>query len=148
MPLLRGEGGVSGITINGLDTDTLLRMKSTPLLNHLSTELATNKGLQKEAAQKLDSNVIFEVTDKAGDHEWWGLDAKKGDTVGLTKLNEKSPGDISIRIDDLNLRKLIRGKQTAQRLYMSGKLKIKGNVMKAAYIEKLLKFAAPEKAKL
>lgn len=130
-----------------------MTLKSTAKLENLSRNLADNNTLAEEAAKKLDSNVSFDVFNKKGEKVKWILYAKKGKKVELTKLGNSDSqsaeeSDIRIRISDLNLIKLIRGKQSAQRLFMAGKLKIKGNVLKAAYIEKLLKYAGQEKAKL
>ncbi len=130
-----------------------MTLKSTAKLENLSRNLADNNTLAEEAAKKLDSNVSFDVFNKKGEKVKWILYAKKGKKVELTKLGNSDSqsaeeSDIRIRVSDLNLIKLIRGKQSAQRLFMAGKLKIKGNVLKAAYIEKLLKYAGQEKAKL
>lgn len=42
-------------------------------------------------------------------------------------------------LSDVDWAKLISGKANAQKLFMSGKLKIKGDVMKATKIEPILK---------
>ncbi|QPG73896.1 hypothetical protein FOA43_001211 [Brettanomyces nanus] len=126
-----------------------MTLKSSTQLENLAEQLSQNQSLSKDTAKNLDSNVSFEVFNKKGEKEFWRLNAKKGEKVILKKASgDADEADIRIRIDDLNLRKLIRGKQSAQRLFMTGKLKIKGNVMKAAYIEKLLKFAGPQGSKL
>jgi putative sterol carrier protein len=49
---------------------------------------------------------------------------------------------------DADFQKLIEGKAQAQRLFMSGKLKVKGDVMKATKVEVVLKNAKPPQAKL
>jgi putative sterol carrier protein len=43
---------------------------------------------------------------------------------------------------------LVSGKANAQRLFMGGKLKVKGDVMKATKMEPILKKAQGAKAKL
>ena len=50
-------------------------------------------------------------------------------------------------MSDSDFGNLVAGKGNAQKLFMSGKLKIKGNVMKATKIEPILK-KAQTKAKL
>ena len=50
-------------------------------------------------------------------------------------------------MDDAQFAKLIDGKANAQKLYMGGKLKVKGDVMKATKMEPILK-KAQSKAKL
>ncbi|GMG22248.1 unnamed protein product [Ambrosiozyma monospora] len=132
---------------------TKISFRSEPLLNQLSKTLDSNQSLRKEAIQSLSSKISFEVTTKknGGSSQFWLLDAENDGN--LKHIAEPPSSDdesigIRIKITDPDLRKLIAGKTSAQRLFMTGKLKIKGNVMKAAYIEKLLKFASPVKSKL
>lgn len=46
---------------------------------------------------------------------------------------------VTLILSDVEWAKLISGKANAQKLFMSGKLKIKGDVMKATKIEPILK---------
>jgi len=55
--------------------------------------------------------------------------------------------DVTLSLSDENFGKLVAGKTKAQSLFMSGKLKIKGNVMKATKMEPILA-KAQTKAKL
>lgn len=57
------------------------------------------------------------------------------------------PATVTLNLSDENFQKLIDGKAKAQQLFMSGKLKIKGNMMKATKMEPILK-KAQNKAKL
>jgi putative sterol carrier protein len=54
---------------------------------------------------------------------------------------------VNLILSDDQFSKLISGKANAQKLYMSGKLKVKGDVMKATKMEPILK-KAQNKAKL
>jgi putative sterol carrier protein len=54
---------------------------------------------------------------------------------------------VTLILSDDDFAKLISGKANAQKLFMSGKLKIKGDVMKATRMEPILK-KAQTKAKL
>jgi hypothetical protein len=54
---------------------------------------------------------------------------------------------VNLILSDDQFSKLISGKANAQKLYMSGKLKVKGDVMKATKMEPILK-KAQSKAKL
>ena len=56
-----------------------------------------------------------------------------------TTANLILPVTLSLSDDDFG--KLVAGKTQAQRLFMSGKLKVKGNVMKATKMEPILKKA-------
>lgn len=54
---------------------------------------------------------------------------------------------VELRLSDEDFGKLVMGKAKAQGLFMSGKLKIKGNIMKAAKLEPILN-KSRSKAKL
>ncbi len=56
-------------------------------------------------------------------------------------------GTVTLKLSDVDFAKLISGKANAQKLFMSGKLKITGNVMNATKMEPILK-KAQTKAKL
>lgn len=54
---------------------------------------------------------------------------------------------VTLSLSDDDFGKLVAGKANAQRLFMGGKLKVKGDVMKATKMEPILK-RAQTKAKL
>ena len=54
---------------------------------------------------------------------------------------------VTLNLSDADFQSLVTGKANAQRLFMGGKLKIKGNIMKATKMEPVLK-KAQGKAKL
>lgn len=54
---------------------------------------------------------------------------------------------VTLSLSDEDFGKMVAGKTQAQRLFMSGKLKIKGDIMKATKMEPVLK-KAQTKAKL
>ena len=54
---------------------------------------------------------------------------------------------VTLSLSDADFEKLVTGKAKAQQLFMAGKLKIKGNIMKATKMEPILK-KAQTKAKL
>lgn len=54
---------------------------------------------------------------------------------------------VTLSLSDADFGNLVAGKGNAQRLFMAGKLKIKGNVMKATKLDPILK-KAQTKAKL
>lgn len=54
---------------------------------------------------------------------------------------------VTLSLSEADFQSLVTGKGNAQRLFMSGKLKIKGNVMKATKLDPILK-QAQTKAKL
>jgi putative sterol carrier protein len=54
---------------------------------------------------------------------------------------------VTLSLSDDDFGKLVAGKANAQKLFMAGKLKVKGDVMKATKMEPILK-KAQTKAKL
>ncbi len=132
----------------GETSDTMSQFKSEKYLEKLSELLGHNESLREETVKSLGSVVSFEVTNKKSKgSQYWVLDSKnKGELNKSERPVEDA--EIQIKIADADLRRLINGKSSAQKLFMGGKLKIKGNIMKAASVEKLLKFVGPQKAKL
>jgi len=54
---------------------------------------------------------------------------------------------VTIVVSDVDFGKLVQGKQKAQNLFMQGKLKIRGDIMKATRLDPILQ-KAQTKAKL
>ncbi|KAL7622817.1 hypothetical protein AAE478_006496 [Parahypoxylon ruwenzoriense] len=111
---------------------------------------AINDSLQSSEADRKDAikqgNAVFAFTlkNKAGETESWHIDLKEKGAVG-TGLGTKPTVTLSLSDEDFG--KLVAGQANAQRLFMSGKLKIKGDVMKATKMQPILQKAQP-KAKL
>lgn len=62
-------------------------------------------------------------------------------------MSDIARGIVTMILSDAEFGKLVEGKSNAQKLFMSGKLKVKGDVMKATKLEPILK-KAQNKAKL
>ncbi|KAI0137858.1 sterol-binding-like protein [Hypoxylon sp. NC0597] len=111
---------------------------------------AINEALNASDADRKDAikqgNAIFAFTlkNKAGETESWHIDLKEKGAVG-TGLGTKPTVTLSLSDEDFS--KLVSGQANAQRLFMSGKLKIKGDVMKATKLQPILQ-KAQTKAKL
>lgn len=127
-----------------------MSFKSSPLFEQISKAFEENKSLREEQIKKVNSTFAFDIKNKQGETKVWLLDLKstgKVSEIDSKQLEEKKP-DIVIKVNDLDFKKLALGKSNPQKLFMSGKLKIKGNVMKAASIQQVLQAAQPPKAKL
>ncbi|KAI5858216.1 sterol-binding-like protein [Durotheca rogersii] len=111
---------------------------------------AINDSLQSSEADRQDAikqgNAVFAFTLKnaAGETESWHIDLKEKGTVGAG-LGSKPTVTLSLSDEDFG--KLVAGQANAQRLFMSGKLKVKGDVMKATKMQPILQ-KAQTKAKL
>ncbi|KAI0179332.1 sterol-binding-like protein [Hypoxylon sp. FL1284] len=111
---------------------------------------AINSALQSSEADRKDAikqgNAVFAFTlkNKAGETESWHIDLKEKGTVGSGTGNKPT---VTLSLSDEDFGKLVSGQANAQRLFMSGKLKIKGDVMKATKMQPILG-KAQTKAKL
>jgi multifunctional beta-oxidation protein len=114
---------------------------------------ATSPADKAAKLKKANGVFQFDVTNDSGKTESWTIDAKNDGTI---KKGTATKPDCTIILKDNDLVALASGKGSAQSLFMryeldtwerliaSGKLKIKGNMMKAVSIGDLI---APPKAK-
>jgi len=102
----------------------------------------------KKAAVKQGGAIFaFQIKNSAGEEKTWYADLKETGNIGEGAAPSGKKADVTLVLSDENFQKLVAGQANAQKLFMSGKLKVKGNVMKATKLEPILKKAQP-KAKL
>ncbi|ODQ66034.1 sterol-binding-like protein [Nadsonia fulvescens var. elongata DSM 6958] len=111
----------------------------------IKEQLGSDEVFKKKAIKQVNCIVAFNLKNKEGDTSSWFIDLKKSGEIGQGATASAGPADVSLNLSDEHFSQLVNGKANAQKLFMSGKLKVKGNVMKAAGIEGVLKQA---KAKL
>lgn len=82
------------------------------------------------------------MKNKDGKDQAWLLDLKN---EGSIKKVEGAPpkADVELILKDVDFVKLAEGKANGQKLFMNGKLKVKGNLMKATAIESVFKQLDP-----
>ncbi|RMZ87815.1 hypothetical protein DV736_g4954, partial [Chaetothyriales sp. CBS 134916] len=102
---------------------------------------------QKDAVRQGQGIFAFKLKNTAGQEAAWHLDLKETGTVGKGEAPSGKKADVTLSLSDENFANLVSGKANAQQLFMSGKLKIKGNVMKASKMQPVLA-KAQTKAKL
>lgn len=104
--------------------------------------------LKTKSIDKVQALTVITLRNNKGQTKSWLLDFKKEGDV--KKLDGKPPkADIQLILSDKDFVKLVNQEANPQQLFMSGKLKIKGNIMKAASIEPFLRSVDPRaKAKL
>ncbi|KAI1178113.1 SCP2 sterol-binding domain-containing protein [Nemania sp. FL0916] len=110
----------------------------------INSALSSSDADRKDAIKQGNAVFAFTLKNKAGETESWHIDLKEKGTVG-TGLGTKPNVTLSLSDDDFG--KLVTGGANAQRLFMSGKLKIKGDIMKATKLDPIMK-KAQNKAKL
>ncbi|KAF2189268.1 putative lipid transfer protein [Zopfia rhizophila CBS 207.26] len=106
----------------------------------IASSLANDEAGRKDAIKK--GQAIFAFQLKNGDkQESWHIDLKETGTVGRGDAPDGKKANVTLVLSDKDFEQLIAGKANAQKLFMSGKLKVRGDVMKATKMEPILKKA-------
>ncbi|KAI9837102.1 MAG: hypothetical protein M1819_000753 [Sarea resinae] len=113
----------------------------------INTSLSSDDADRKDAIKKGKAIFAFTIKNKEGQTESWYIDLKEKGVVGKGLAPDGKKNDVTLSLSDDDFAKLVSGKANAQKLFMSGKLKVKGDVMKATKMEPILK-KAQTKAKL
>jgi len=119
---------------------------SSAAFDAISDALSTDAE-RKDAVKQGQSIFAFNLKNAQSQEQAWYIDLKETGKVGKGPAPEGKKADVTLNLSDENFQKLIDGKTKAQQLFMGGKLKIKGNMMKATKMEPILK-KAQSKAKL
>ncbi|KAI9742281.1 MAG: hypothetical protein M1818_004181 [Claussenomyces sp. TS43310] len=111
----------------------------------INSALTSDDAERKNAIKQ--GNAVFALTlkNKAGETESWNIDLKKKGDVGKGAGDEPT---VTLSLSDDDFGKLVSGKANAQRLFMAGKLKVKGDVMKATKLESVFAKIRPPASKL
>ncbi|KAL2919179.1 hypothetical protein HK105_201454 [Polyrhizophydium stewartii] len=117
--------------------------KSSAVFEQIKAGLGSAPARQ-EAMKKANAVFVFEVKNAQGKEQAWTLDLKNAGSVTLGTPSGKA--DITILISDDTFVDLAQGKVNGQRLFMSGKIKIKGNMMLATRLDSILKTSGPAAA--
>ncbi|KAF7155127.1 hypothetical protein CNMCM5623_006554 [Aspergillus felis] len=113
----------------------------------INSALQSDEAERKEAIKNAKAIVAFNLKNASGQEDSWYLDLKDKGVVGKGAAPAGGKADVTLSLSDADFASLVSGKANAQRLFMGGKLKIKGNIMKATKMEPVLK-KAQSKAKL
>lgn len=84
----------------------------------------------RKAAIKTGNGIFGFTLKNSGKEESWHIDLKETGTVGRGVAPEGKKPAVTLVLNDSEFAKLVAGKANAQKLFMSGKLKVKGDVMK------------------
>ncbi|ETS81865.1 hypothetical protein PFICI_06867 [Pestalotiopsis fici W106-1] len=120
------------------------KFPSSAAFEAINAVLSSSEADKKDAIKQGNAVFAFTLKNKAGETESWNIDLKQTGTVGKGLGNKPT---VTLSLSDEDFGKLVAGQANAQRLFMSGKLKVKGDVMKATKMEPILK-KAQTKAKL
>lgn len=97
--------------------------------------------IKKKAISGVKAVIVITLKNKEGKEQSWVLDLKKEGKVSKADTPPKS--DVQLLLKDADFVKLASGKANGQKLFMNGKLKVKGNMMKATAIESVFKSIDP-----
>ncbi|KAJ5871264.1 uncharacterized protein N7529_003617 [Penicillium soppii] len=107
----------------------------------INQTLQANEADRKDALDKAKAIFAFNLKNASGEEAAWYLDLKNKGEVGQGSAPQGAKADVTLTLSDSDFAQLVAGKANAQRLFMGGKLKIKGNIMKATKMEPILKKA-------
>ncbi|KAI9887304.1 MAG: hypothetical protein M1823_000898 [Watsoniomyces obsoletus] len=96
---------------------------------------------RKAALKQANAVFAFTLKNKDGQTATWYIDLKETGEVGKGEAPAGKKADVTMTLSESDFGQLVEGKANAQKLFMNGGLKIKGNMMKAAKIEPVLKKA-------
>lgn len=113
------------------------------LFDFMKSVVDDDPSLRKKSIGKVNAVCVITLKSKENNKsQSWVLDFKKDGTVA--KVDGKPPkNDIHLFLSDKDFTKLVNNEANPQKLFMAGKLKIKGNIMKAASIEPFLREVDP-----
>lgn len=114
--------------------------EASPFLQQLADGLADEQ-LRKKAISGVKASIVFTLKSKDGKEQSWFMDLK--DKGSIAKVDKPPKNDVQLLLKDADFVKLANGKANGQKLFMNGKLKIKGNMMKATSIETVFKSLDP-----
>lgn len=155
------ESSQFGLTLLGGLTD---KFPASAFFETMNGALQSSEADKKQAMDMGKGIYAFTLKNAAGETDSWHIDLKNEGKVGKG-VGEKPDGmfmipfailsshltmlgtTVTLSLSEADFQSLVTGKGNAQRLFMSGKLKIKGNVMKATKLDPILK-QAQTKAKL
>ncbi|KAK5096462.1 hypothetical protein LTR70_001635 [Exophiala xenobiotica] len=104
----------------------------------INNALTSSPSDQKDAIKKGQAIFAFKLKNNAGKEQTWHIDLKNSGTVARGDAPPGKKADVTLSLSDEDFGKMVAGKTKAQSLFMSGKLKVKGNVMKATKLEPVL----------
>jgi putative sterol carrier protein len=107
----------------------------------MNSVLTSNPEIKAKSLKQANAVIVFNLKNKAGKTASWTLDAKK---EGKVARGAATTFDVSLTVSDDHFGQLVDGKANPQKLFMSGKLKVKGNIMKASALEGVLKATRSE----
>jgi putative sterol carrier protein len=92
-----------------------------------------------DAIKKGGAIFAFTLKNPSGAQESWHIDLKDSGRAGKGTAPDGKKSAVTMSLSDADFGKLVKGEVNAQKMFMSGKLKVKGDVMKATKMEPIFK---------
>ncbi|KAJ6440442.1 SCP-2 sterol transfer family protein [Purpureocillium lavendulum] len=122
------------------------KFPSSVAFDAIASALDSSAEDRKDAIKQGNAVFAFTLKNKAGETESWHIDLKE---TGKVATGTGAKPTVTLSLSEEDFGNLVQGKANAQRLFMSGKLKIKGDIMKATKLDPIMKKAQNSgKAKL
>jgi putative sterol carrier protein len=99
----------------------------------------TSSSEREDAIKKGGAIFAFTLKNSTGAQESWHIDLKESGKAGKGTAPDGKKSAVTMSLSDADFEKLVKGEANAQKLFMSGKLKVKGDVMKATKMEPIFK---------
>jgi (3R)-3-hydroxyacyl-CoA dehydrogenase / 3a,7a,12a-trihydroxy-5b-cholest-24-enoyl-CoA hydratase / enoyl-CoA hydratase 2 len=122
--------------------DVILPPPPAATLGSADVFVAMRDTIQKNADLVSKVGTIFQFHLKSPDASWY-VDLKNG--AGAVMAGS-TPADVTLELSDEDFLAMVNGKADAQKLFMTGKLKISGNVMASQKLMILMKRVDPKAA--
>ena len=104
-------------------------------------EMATRLAASPHLAKRIKATFLWNITKDGKTAGQWFIDLKTGSGSIIAGAPTGKP-DCTITVADDDFAKIVSGKANAQQLFMSGKLKVGGNILLTQKLGDLLKSQA------
>ncbi|KAI4753458.1 hypothetical protein E4T52_08315 [Aureobasidium sp. EXF-3400] len=120
------------------DTTLIAKFPSSAAFDAINAAL-TSSSEREDAIKKGGAIFAFTLKNSTGAQESWHIDLKESGKAGKGTAPDGKKSAVTMSLSDADFEKLVKGEANAQKLFMSGKLKVKGDVMKATKMEPIFK---------
>ncbi|RKP38116.1 SCP2 sterol-binding domain-containing protein [Dimargaris cristalligena] len=128
----------AGVAVDGFESSALFVQ-----LAHAFATMAPAE--RKRAVQGVRGVFQFNIRNAAGQTQTWALDLKNTAESGeVVARGAPAKADIILTVADADFVSIGQGKTSAQGAFLTGKLKLKGNMALAMKLEPVLKAARPK----
>ncbi|CCU83108.1 unnamed protein product [Blumeria hordei] len=121
------------------------KFPSSAAFDTINNSFKSSESERVKAIKEAKSVFAFTLKNKAGETESWHIDLLKKGEVG--KGLGESP-TVTLKMSDEDFGKLVNATEDPQKLFMSGRLGVEGDIMKATKLRNLFKKSQAVKSKL